>query len=420
MYDTSMRYLQKNAGKLNKQYEQITSQQMINRPSDNPIGFTNAMNYRNILNSLGQKQINMNDGEVYMGILESAHESMNTLFGRSRDLGVQASNDTVKREDRLFVNMEVREMLELLVSTSQTKHKDCYVFSGKWTNQPPYEIKNGNADYRNSEPTNPAPNPAPNPTDPSDPIFDPNEKVTISLYDSAYVDPNLKPYPDNPRAQCIIPGSITGLQGLKEKVNPNDLDADYEVDYVNGTITLLSDDAKLAFFDYNPTSFDYELKPAAQRPEMQFDYVYQNSIDMSGEIYREVETGIIMQVNVSPYALFGKGGENGTNAFKEMITLMQGLWCNDQPKINEGIDTIDTARKRNLEQQAVEAARLNRLATTLNRNDELTLTNTAADSQIEGVELADALSQFALSQAVYDASLQAAAKLMQRTLMDYL
>ncbi len=410
MYDTTMRYMQRNAGSLNKLKEQIASQRQINRPSDNPVGFSNALTYRNILNSLGQQKTNMDDGEIYMNILETTHKSMNNIFQRSQDLAVQSANDPEKHQDRLFTNMEVRELLEQMVALAQTKHKDDYVFSGKWTNQPPYEIKNGAADYRMAPATVPVNLPAVLPDDPRP--FENTNPVTIQLFDGAYLDPNLPEPNNNPMVQRIIPGSVN-IPGWYEKSHsPEGTEPDYEVDYANGTITLLSERAKEAFYD-----------PATgarlnTEPNIDFDYIYRNSIDMSGEIYREIETGITMKINSNPDDLFGIDGQ--TDSFKEIISLMQGLWYNDQPQINRSIERLDNARERNLEQQAIEGARQSRLSMAYDRNDQLNIDNTDARARIEDVDLAEILTQWTMADAVYNASLQAAASLMQRNLMDYL
>jgi flagellin-like hook-associated protein FlgL len=432
MYDSTMRNLQHNLGKLNTLEEQIASEKKINRPSDNPIGFTNSMKYTNILSALGQQQLTMKDGEVYMTVLENTHNSMNKAFGRCHELAVQASNDTVNHEQRMFTNLEVRQLLEQVVANAQTKHKDGYIFSGKWTNQPPYEIKKADAiyeGYKNTPPNATLINP-PTAITPSDPIFDPTERITIQLYDGGYEDPNLVEIPNNPLVQRIIPGSVSGLNGLQEKshvIPPNDpsVVADYEIDYVNGTITLLSEDAKRAFYDTSgnlkpPYDKDSPLNSDNMRPELQFEYIYRNSLDMKGEIIREIDTSITMKINSNRDALFGKGGESDTDSFKEIISLMQGLWYNDQPQISKSIENVDAARKRNLAEQAVEGARLNRVALTFDRNEDLTITNTGARSDIEDVDFVEALSKFSLAEAVYNASLFATSKLMQQSLMNFL
>jgi len=423
---------------LTRLMSKLRAQKKINRPSDNPIGFTNGLKYTNILSALGQQQLTMKDGEVYMTVLENTHNSMNKAFGRCHDLAVQAANDTVNHEQRMFTNLEVRQLLEQIVANAQTKHKDGFIFSGKWTNQPPYEIKKAEAIYYDgykSLSTPPQPPPFANPNlsnlitdpdyDPTRPIFDPDQTITIQLYDAKYEDPNLMEIPNNPLVQRIIPGSVSGLTGLQEKshvVPPDDpsVVADYEIDYINGKIILLSEDAKRAFFDDDPTSATFgELKPT-DRPNMEFEYIYRNSLDMTGEIYREIDTGITLKINSNRDALFGKGGEGDTDSFKEVISLMQGLWYNDQPQISKSIDTVDVARKRNLAEQAVEGARLNRIALTFDRNEDLTITNTDGRSTIEDVDFAEALSQFSLAEAVYNASLFATSKLMQQSLMNFL
>lgn len=420
MYNTTMVNLQRNANTLNSLQEKIASEQMINRPSDDPVGFTNALNYRNILNSIKQQKINMDDGGTYMTALEISHDSMNTLFGRCQELAVQAAQDTQNHQQRLFTNMEVRQRLEELVSIAQTKHKDGYIFSGKWTDQPPYEIKNGNADYRKA-PNSIDIDPAYDPTDPTSLRFG-TSPVTIQLYDTDFIDQNIKPQPDNPMVQRIIPGSIQ-LNGLIEKPlkdetldenHPNYEKYDYEVDYASGTITLISDKAKAAFYDETTGDIKDQL------PSLGFEYIYRNSIDMSGEIYREIDSGITMKINSNPDDLFGKGGADDTDAFKEIIALMQGLWHNEQGQINKSIDTINTARERNLEQQAVEGARLNRLSVVYDRNAESKINYTEAQTEIEGVDLADVYSKFIMADSIYSASLQASANLMRPSLMDYI
>jgi flagellar hook-associated protein 3 FlgL len=416
IYNTTMHYLQSNGEGLNKLNEQIASTKKINRPSDNPIGFSNALNYGDILNSLSQQKINMDDGEIYMNALETAHKSLNNLFERTQELAVQAANDPMKHQERLFINMEVRENLEHLVSLAQTKHKDNYIFSGKWTNQPPYEIKNGVANFR-AMPANVPVNPLPMlPDDPGP--FENTEPIRIQLFDAAYIDPNIMPLPDNPMVQRVIPGSVSGLEsfGLQERGHSDPIDEpDYEIDYAEGTLILLSERAKAAFYNDDGTAKAQDLIPG-----MEFEYVYRNSIDMSGEIYREIDTGITMKINTNPDDIFGKDGLYETDSFKEMIKLMEGLWYNDQPKISKGIDEVDSARQRNLEQQAIEGARQSRLSIVYDRNAELGITNTDAKSRIEDIDVAEAFSEFSLADAIYNASLQVASRLMQRTLMDYM
>jgi len=485
MYDNTMRNIQRNANTLNRLNEQIASTKRINRPSDNPVGFTQSMTYKNSLNSLGQKKINIDDGVIFMTTMETTHASMNDVFGRCKDLAVQGSNDTLTHDNRLYINMDVRQSLEQMVALSQTKHKDGYMFSGKWTNQPPYEIKSGQAEYRYPAANATTPiNPLHDPADPTSPrIFQDTGPITISIFDSNYRDPNISPdynYPNNlfaPKAERIIPGSVqldlepplmekpfryadlpedderlllgyepplpdpNAAPVYMTKAHPDYYKSDYEIDYVNGTITLISERAKEAFYDTSGfTAGDTEVpikQPAGSPPAtvgypnmpgMKFDYIYRNSIDMSGEILREIDPGITVKINSNPDDLFGKGTPgsydpqtNGqTDAFKEIIALMQGLWHNDQSQIAQSIDTVDVARKRNLAEQAISGSKINRMEMVYDRNAQISINDTDALSRVEDTEFTEAITQFAMADYVYSASLNAAAKLMRNSLMDYL
>jgi flagellin-like hook-associated protein FlgL len=475
LYDTTMRNLQRNSSEMNKIDNQIVSGRKINRPSDNPVGFANAMAYTNSLNSLGQKQVNIADAQGYMDSLERTTNSMVNLYANSRDLAVQASNDPMNHAQRLITNLDIRGNLEQLVALSQTRHKDNYIFSGKWTNVPPYEIKKGIVNFSTTM-YNGIPNPnmagydyntavfpptlnsvtplaTPNATYAGSPIdavanpdpstwtmFDnPDEVVRIPLFDNAYLDMNFTPgrYAE---AQRIIPGSLElindyglvekpeknkefpGLDEITATMHPDYNKADYEVDYENGYLILISDKAKAAFLDTTNGGLKSTTPPAGQNPppSISFDYVYCSTKDMSGEIYREIDPGVTIKINSNPETMFGKDGRGQTDAFKELIHLMQGLWYNDQSQIAEGIDTIDVAHRRALAEQTVIGGKQTRMIEVLDRNKHITENETEIRSNIRDVDLEEALTKFSMADTVYNASLYSASIMMRNTLMDYL
>lgn len=379
MYSSVMGNLSKNQVKMNKLQEQMSSGMRINRPSDDPIGIACSMEYRSTISARNQQKTNMNDGQSYMNVLESAHSSLNTVMQRTRELAVQAATDTYSAQERRYVNDEARQELEEMLSIANTKHKGDYIFSGKWTDQKPYEIKDGTA------------------------LLDGVPTVgggAIRVFDANYQDPNVTPGVPNtlgePLVQRIIPGSLTltAAGGAQEGV-------DYEVDYVNGTVTALTATGETALAS-----------------GVDFKYIYRNSLDLSGEIYREVESGITVKVNSNPDDVFGK--DNGMDSFKSMISLMEGLWENNQPAIESSMTNIDEAMNRNRSQQAINGARVNRVDITYERGEDAITENTRLQSEVESVDLAEAVSSFSLAEAVYSASLQSAAKLLQPSLMDYL
>jgi len=379
MYDSVMGNLNRNQNKMNKMQEILSSGQRINRPSDDPIGIANSLEYRTQISSIGQFKKNMNNGQSYMNVLETAHSSVNTILQRSRELAVQAANDSNSALQRRYINDEIRQELNDLLSVTNSRHNGDYIFSGKWTDEKPYEFKDGTA------------------------LFDGVPTVgggAVRLFDANYEDPNVTPGIPNtngePLVQRIIPGTVkltapgAAVEGL-----------DYTIDYVNGTVTALTAAGETALAG-----------------GMDFEYVYRNSLDLSGEIYREVESGITVKINANPDEVFGS--DNGMDVFKSMISLMEGLWENDQPGINKSLGNLDVSSERNLSQQAVTGARINRIEITYERSEDRNTEYTRMQSETESADLAEVISSFTLAEAVYQASLQSASRLLQPSLMDYL
>jgi flagellar hook-associated protein 3 FlgL len=400
MFGTVMGNFSNNQNYLNKLQEQISSGKRINRPSDDPIGFSKAMSYRNELASLAQRKLNMDNGMVYLTTLDTTHNQFTNVFKRASELAVQAASDTYTYQDRKFTLAEVSENLQEMVSLSNTKVGEDYIFSGTWVNERAYEVKNGKALYDTSAVA---------------------KNIPLSLFDNNFRDQNIEQGTLNvnqqPEVSRILPGSLT-IPGLQEAL-PGVTDPDYEVDYVNGTITPLSDQAVAILSGTsttvtNPNGNNTQIGSG----NITFQYVYRNSRDLEGAVQREVDNGVTMQINTTPDAIFGR--EDGTDSFSAMIRLMEGLHENDGNVIGEGITALDAASERNLAQQAVEGARYNRMETVYNRNADLQTATTDAQSKVESVDIADALSKYSLADAVYTASLQAASKLLTTNLMNYL
>jgi flagellin-like hook-associated protein FlgL len=222
--------------------------------------------------------------------------------------------------------------------------------------------------------------------------------VPMQIFDRDQIDSTASPSPyGNPQVKRIIPGTLE-ITGMIE-------DTDYEVDYVNGTITFL-----------NPA-----LDPAITGApvDMTFDWVRRNELpNANGAIQREVEPGVVMQINVTADNAFGT--ETEMDAFSSVISLMQGLWTSEQGEIEASLTNLDSSFQRVLSQQATVGAWTNRMETTADRNDENIIVTTDLQSQIEDLDFAKAISDFTLADAIYQASLQSAASVLNKSLMDFM
>ncbi len=387
------RQLNTNQSKLATLQEQLSSGKAINRPSDNPIGSVNAMDLRSALAYRNQASRNTDNGSTYLAVLDTTLMGYDDLFQSVRESALQGASDTMLPEDRRYVNNEVNEILLQMVNMANTTYKGDFIFSGTDTNLPPYSVESGSISINDIGNEIPVGGALPDPTDTAWVAGAP-----IQLYDRNRTDSTSTPSPyGNPQVKRIIPGSLE-ITGFVEET-------DYEVDYVNGTITFL-----------NPA-----LDPAitGNPVDIQFDWVRRNELpNANGSISREVEPGVTMQINVTSDKAFGS--EIEMDAFSSIISLMQGLWTSEQAEIEASMTNLDSSFQRVLSQQATVGAWTNRMESTADRNDENIIVATDLQSQIEDLDFAKAISDFTLADAIYQASLQSAASVLNKSLMDFM
>ncbi|MBT9134008.1 MAG: Flagellar hook-associated protein 3 [Firmicutes bacterium] len=132
-----------------------------------------------------------------------------------------------------------------------------------------------------------------------------------------------------------------------------------------------------------------------------------------GTVNYEIIRSIGMQINTEGHALFVTGG-----LFASLLAVRDGLLGtgNQQTAIGE----LETAFNRLLDERAVVGARHKRLQMTEQRYEEQHVTLTALKSQIEDVDMAEAIMKFNTREHVYQAALAASARVLQLTLLDYL
>jgi flagellar hook-associated protein 3 FlgL len=127
----------------------------------------------------------------------------------------------------------------------------------------------------------------------------------------------------------------------------------------------------------------------------------------------EVIRGIDMQINTEGYALFVDDG-----LFAALLAVRDGLL--GAGDLQTALADLDAAFNRLLDERAVVGARHNRLQMTETRYEEQRVTLTQLKSQIEDVDMAEAIMNFNTREHVYQAALAAGARVLQPTLLDFL
>lgn len=381
--------LNDNYERLSKLQEQISSGKAINRPSDAPIQVTNALEMRSDISGIQQYRRNAEDGRSYLGVVDATLLNANSIFQSMRERALQGTSDTNSDVERSYIGNEVRQSILQLLSVSNTTYKGDFVFSGQNTDVQPYTLEKGSEAIDNVDGTG---------TDTTDSFLNNAQLNTpIQIFDRNSNDSSTAS--GNPRVSHILPGTLN-IPGLTEGT-------DFEVDYTGGQITFLTQAAV--------DTADTALNPAGIT--MDFDWIRRSEEDLSQPVMRAIDKNVVMQVNVTASEVFGPLNE--MDAFEASIKLLEGLHENDGNRISESITDLDTTFERFLSSQSKVGSRYNQIDQTWGRQGDKEIEATRIMSEIEDLDFAKAISEFTLSESVYNASLQSAARVLQPSLVDF-
>ncbi|MBS3976789.1 MAG: flagellar hook-associated protein FlgL [Syntrophomonadaceae bacterium] len=153
-------------------------------------------------------------------------------------------------------------------------------------------------------------------------------------------------------------------------------------------------------------------------------FVHQGSqVVYAGNDFRhnwEVAPGVTVAVNISGQEAFQIQADNTGKVFQVMLDLKTALENSDMSQVSASIQTIENATNHILEQRAVLGAKSNRLQVAKERAQEAHLETTKLLSQLEDVDLAEAIIRFKSRESAYHAALSTAAMVLQPSLINFL
>ncbi len=375
---------------------QMSTGKRLHRPSDDPVDVANTLKLQTKSTELQQFKKNINDGLAFMGVTETAMESMNTLLQRVRELSIEAASDTLGVDERSYINDEVAQLFKQCVALVNTQYKGDYIFNGTQTKIPPYQLQTSASstvsDYLNFKMA----------------YFDAGPPVAVG--DTVQIRNAF----DNSPITSIIPGSFD-IQVAGANFIEN---VDYQVDYEAGTLTILN---PALLLDGSPGGPNYDISQL----NLNFEYltvgtdIYGQSVSSNGIVSREIESNTEMQINISAEELLTDNA-SGITLIGSLLRFGQNLLRNNNSGIETAITEIDTVFNSVLSAQSKNGARINRLETTLSRNENQYSETVSLQSQLEDAEMAETISKFMVTQNVYNAALQSAAKIIQPSLANFL
>jgi flagellar hook-associated protein 3 FlgL len=138
-----------------------------------------------------------------------------------------------------------------------------------------------------------------------------------------------------------------------------------------------------------------------------------------GVIAVNVGDEVGVKVNLIGDELF-KGDGGGVDIFLVADGLIQGLRSNDTEAIQGQIEPLDDALSQVLSFRAQVGAGLNRMETMGNIYADFKLNTQELLSNVEDVDVIEAMTRLASEEAAYKASLETAARIMSQSLLDFI
>ncbi|MBG0776857.1 MAG: flagellar hook-associated protein FlgL [Desulfovibrionaceae bacterium] len=119
---------------------QSSSHKKINKPSDDAVGASRVLSYRNSIGAIDQYQSNIGEAKGWLNLADNTLVQVNTVLTRIKELAEQAANGTYDGTNRKQISYEVRQLFEQLINLSNTEYEGKHIFAGQKTEQSAFSM----------------------------------------------------------------------------------------------------------------------------------------------------------------------------------------------------------------------------------------------------------------------------------------
>lgn len=123
---------------LKKMEDKVSSGKNFNRPSDNPVAVVHSLGLRSKLARIEQYQKNMDTGQVWLDMNETALNQVSKVAARAQDIALRLSSGTQTAEVRAMAVSEIDQLLDEAIALGNTQLNGKYIFGGYRTDVPPF------------------------------------------------------------------------------------------------------------------------------------------------------------------------------------------------------------------------------------------------------------------------------------------
>lgn len=139
MAQTTIRNIQRNLERMERTQDQITSGRRITKPSDDPIGTTQALMLRTQIAEMDQQARNIDSGLTWLTAADISLAGLGDVLGRARELALRGANSTLDATDRATLASEVEQLIHQAVTIGNAANGGQSLFAGFQTRSAPFQ-----------------------------------------------------------------------------------------------------------------------------------------------------------------------------------------------------------------------------------------------------------------------------------------
>lgn len=114
-----------------------SSGRRINKPSDDPLGIIDDLNFRFRLSDIAQFNSNISHCKSWLSYSDMALSSINDLIIDAKDIAIQLGNDTYDEAARIAGAEQINDIFIRLLDAANTQYQGKYIFGGSKIDLPP-------------------------------------------------------------------------------------------------------------------------------------------------------------------------------------------------------------------------------------------------------------------------------------------
>ena len=387
---------------VNQSQQQISLGKRILTPSDDPSGAAQILDFNQSISRITQFQTNINYAENRLSLSDTALQSVTNSLHRVRELAVQGYNDTNTAADRQSIAEEMFQRLDEMIALANTKDANGdYLYAGfkGQTQAVTGSAATGEFTFQGDQ---------------GQRLIQIGENRTVSDNNSgAEIFFNLQD--KNGNAEDVF----TTLYNLATDLAIN-RPASEEAVLTFDSVTLPSDTETILV---NGTVYEFDSGGGVTAPNIAVDI----SLAINGDDVAAALQGAIAGNDLSVTAvatnnqivITANAPGEGELAIDTSLTSVASATSVSIP-LYDHLDQLDTALNRVLDVRSQIGARLNAIDSQNETNQDFLLNLQSAKSQVEDLDMAEAISRFNLQIVSLQAAQQSFVKVQNLSLFNFL